>query len=87
MGYLKEDGSLDIERINDLPSEEYIKEISSLSQKQLREYISRCPISESNGIAQPIHVDYTMEEDVERNGLVNAKEFLQSKIKEYKHKK
>ena len=34
MVFLKEDGSLDIERINQLPTEEYIKMIDELTDEQ-----------------------------------------------------
>ena len=38
MALLKEDGSLDIERINKLPIEDYMEEIASLNKKQYNEY-------------------------------------------------
>ena len=38
MALLKEDGSLDIERINQLPIEEYIQEIESLNEEQYKDY-------------------------------------------------
>ena len=47
MALLKEDGSLDIERINKLPIEEYIKEIGTLMEEQYKEYLSKLPINES----------------------------------------
>ena len=36
--FLKEDGSLDIKSINNLPIEEHLKVVASLSDKRLREY-------------------------------------------------
>ena len=47
MALLKEDGSLDIERINNLPYEEYMEEMGTLTQEQVKEYISKLPINES----------------------------------------
>lgn len=47
MALLKEDGSLDIERINKLPLEERMKEIGSFTREHFKEYISTIPIDES----------------------------------------
>ena len=44
MALLKEDGSLDVERINKLPYEEKIHEISKLTREQVEEYFSKLPI-------------------------------------------
>ena len=76
MALLKEDGSLDIERINNLQFEEYVREIASLTQEQYKEYLSKLPLNESKETTKAVYVDCTMEEDVERNGLVNARDFL-----------
>lgn len=38
---LKEDGSLDIERIKTLPLKEYIGQISHLTKEQHKEYVSK----------------------------------------------
>ena len=43
MVFLKEDGNLDIERINQLPIEEYMKMIGELSDEQLIQYDSTFP--------------------------------------------
>lgn len=48
MEYLKEDGSLDIKRINQLPIEEYMNVVGDLTEEQYEEYISKLPINESN---------------------------------------
>lgn len=71
MALLKEDGSLDIERINNLPFEEYMEEMGTLTQDQVKEYISKLPINESNEPMQAVMVDYTLEE----NG-VDVEEYL-----------
>ena len=84
MALLKENGSLDIERINKLPIDEYTKEIQGFTDSQLEEYrsmINKQPINEAQEPVRPIIVDYTIEEDIERNGLVNADEFF-NKIRE-----
>ena len=47
MVLLKEDGSLDIERINKLPLEEYMYMMGDLTQEQVREYVTKLPINES----------------------------------------
>ena len=83
MALLKEDGSLDIERINNLPFEEHTREISKLTQEQYREYISKIPINESCGSMGVVDVEYTLEEDIERNGLVNADEMFNNIRKKY----
>lgn len=80
MALLKEDGSLDIERINKLPFEKYIIEMGTLTQKQYKEYVSKLPINESHEPTKAIDVDCTMEEDVKRNGLVDAEEFLNNML-------
>ena len=47
MALLKENGSLDIERINNLPFEEHITEIAHFTKAQRKEYISKLPLNES----------------------------------------
>ena len=70
MSLLKEDGSLDIERINKLPREEYMREIGRLSPKLYEEYIKKyiykLPHNEPGKPVQAIVVDYTLEELLER---------------------
>lgn len=76
MVYLKEDGSLDIERINKLPIEERCKVVASLTRKQMKEYLSKQPINESKNSTRSIRVNKPMEE-----WGVDAIEFL-NKLKE-----
>lgn len=72
MALLKEDGSLDIERINKLPLEEYMNAMGDLTQEQVKEYISNLPINESNEPMRAVVVDYPMEEDgVDAEELIN----------------
>lgn len=70
MAFLKEDGSLDVERIDKLPLEEYEKEIGALTQEQYKEYISKQPINESNKLLRAIEVDYTLEDELARGGVI-----------------
>jgi len=72
MEFLKEDGSLDIERINSLPYEEYMDAMGDLTQEQVQEYLSKLPIDESDEPMRAIVVDYPMEEDgVDADELIN----------------
>ena len=60
MTFLKEDGSLDIERINKLPIEEYMNVIGDLTKEQYEVYLSKLPINESHEPTRAIKVNYTM---------------------------
>lgn len=73
MALLKEDGSLDIERINKLPLEEHMKEVGSFTREQFKQYISTIPHNEDKLIPRAVWVDTP-------HG-VDAKEFMR-KIKE-----
>lgn len=57
MKYLKEDGSLNVEHIDKLPLEEYMNAMGDLTQEQVKEYISKLPINESNEPMRAINVD------------------------------
>ena len=80
MALLKEDGTLDIERIYTLPYEEYMEEMGTLTQEQVKEYISKLPINESVEPAAAIEVDYTLEDELEK-GAVLADDLL-NKLRE-----
>ena len=67
---LKEDRSLDIERINKLPLEEYMDMMGDLTQEQVREYVTKLPINESKEPMKAVIVDYTLEEEIERGGVI-----------------
>ena len=62
MVFLKEDGSLDIERINKLPLEEHFKVVESFTEKQFKEYLSKKTINESANYLHPTYVDKSMGE-------------------------
>ncbi len=70
MALLKEDGRLDIERINQLPYEEYMNVMGDLTQEQIEEYLSKMPLNEPEEPVKITMVDYTLEEYIERNGVV-----------------
>jgi hypothetical protein len=63
MIFLKEDGSLDIKRINNLPLEEHMKGVGSFTQEQFKEYISTIPIDEFHSCPRSVKVNYSMDED------------------------
>ena len=72
MALLKEDGSLDIERINQLPIEEYMEEIGELTETQYKEYLSKIPLNESKETTKAVLVNYIMEEDgVDAEEVIN----------------
>ena len=70
MVFLKEDGSLDVERINKQPLEEYLDMMGDLTQEQVREYLTKLPINESKEPMKVVIVDYTLEEEIERGGVI-----------------
>ena len=78
MAFLKEDGSLDIERINSLPLREYMDAMGDLTQEQVQEYLSKLPINESNEPMRVTKVDWLTDEE-----KVTAKEFLKNQTKKY----
>ena len=79
MVYLKEDGSLDIERINNLPVEEYMKVISALSDEQCKYYDTMTPVNEKRPLSQGLVVDYGFDDP--RSG-VEIKEYLRKMRRE-----
>lgn len=85
MALLKEDGSLDIERINKLPLEEYMEEMGTLTEEQVKEYLSKVPINESKEPTRAVVVDYTLMEDLEK-GTVIAEDFINKMRMKYCNK-
>ena len=83
--YLKEDGSLDVERINKLPIDEYTDVMGDLTQEQIEEYISKTPINESQEPVRAVVVDYTLEEELER-GSVILKDYINNMRERLKKK-
>ena len=70
MVFLKEDGSLDVDRINKLPLEDYMDMMGDLTQEQVKEYLTKLPINESKELMKAVIVDYTLEEELERGGVI-----------------
>ena len=62
MALLKEDGSLDVERINSLPREEKHREICKFTREQMEEFLSKLQISESRYPMKIVEIDYKMED-------------------------
>ncbi len=85
MALLKEDGGLDIERINQLPFEEYMKEMGSLTEAQVNGYLSVLPINESNEPVQAVEVEYTLKDELEQ-GAVIASDYIKNKVRELRQK-
>ena len=83
MAIVKEDGSLDIERINQLPIEEYMEEVGNFTDEQRKEYYSKSALFESKEPVRPVIVDYTLEEDIERNGTILLDDLLNKLNKKY----
>ena len=85
MVFLKEDGSLDLERINSLPIEEYMDVIGGLTQEQYQYYLSKLPINENHEPVKAVVVDYTLEEELKR-GSVIAKDYINNMRERLKKK-
>ena len=75
MALLKQDGSLDVERIQKLPSNEYLYEIRNFTKEQYEEYVSKLPINEAQETITPIFVE-NVEEYLKKWGYVNAWDVL-----------
>lgn len=73
MALLKEDGSLDIEKINKLPYEEKKREMSKFTREQMKEYASKLPINESHNPVRVRKVNYKME-DLLARGYATAEQ-------------
>ena len=85
MTFLNEDGSLNIERINGLPIEEYMEVMGDLTQEQVQEYLSKSPINESNKPMRGIKINYSLEDDLDR-GCMDADVLLNNLREELKRK-
>ena len=70
MGFLKEDGSLDIERINKLPLEERMHAIAHLTKEEREKYISKLPLNESKNTRPIIYGN--LKEELASGKVVNA---------------
>ena len=71
MVFLKEDGSLDIERINQLPLEDFIRVVESLTEKDYSYFASNQMINECIPV-RTINADWDVEKDwVDADELIN----------------
>lgn len=82
MALLKEDGSLDIERIDSLPLEEHMKEVGTFTHEQFKEYVSTIPLTESKVCPRAVRVNYSLEDELAR-GCALAEEFMNKMQKKY----
>ena len=78
MEYLKEDGSLDVERIRNLPREEFYRVIARFTREQVEDFFSKVPVS--HGLIIPVKVNYKME-DLLARGWTTAEQ-LSNMIRE-----
>lgn len=85
MVFLKDDGSLDIERINLLSLDEHMNMLAEFTSDQMEEYQSSLP---KGGCDFPhnIIVDYTMEDEIKRGTGVDADTFLREMKEQYLQK-
>lgn len=81
MALLKEDGTLDVERINKLPYEEYMEVMGTLTEAQVNEYLSALPINEAKEPVRAEKTNYTLEDELEQ-GAVIASDYIKNKMRE-----
>ena len=72
---LKDDGTLDVERINELPIEEYMDVIRDLTEEQYEYYQSKTPLDEESGPVKAVDF-YPLEEVIERGIGVDVDEII-----------
>lgn len=86
MAYLKEDGSLDIQRYKKMSVDEFIKEFDKLTTTQMDEYMKNTPIDNSrNGTVRIVNC--TMDEFRKNYGTADALEFMKTLRNKYLDKK
>ena len=97
MVFLKEDGSLDIDKIDKLPIKEYVKVIEDMTMEQYKEYtskadmtleqyeeyISKLPLDERKERLKKDEF-YSLQELIEEGRAVNLREYLNNWEKENK---
>ena len=83
MSLLKEDGSLDIERINKLPTNEWMNLMGELTEKQFEEYKKKSPLNEGVNSVMTHNVNCTMEEDMKIAGFIRVSDILNNIKKQY----
>ena len=83
--FKKEDGSLDVKQIAELPFEERMKIIDVFTDEQYHqytEYLYSMPINKGLQHVIPVVVDYSMEDEIKRGTAVDADELLKRLRKE-----
>ena len=83
--FKKEDGSLDVKQIAELPFEERMKIIDDLTDEQYHqytEYLYSMPINKELQHVIPVVVDYSMEDEIKRGTAVDFDELLKRLRKE-----
>ena len=86
MIYLKEDGCLDVDKINNLPIEEYMEAIGDLTEEQYKFYLSKTTINDEK--QQTKVVDFwPLNEVIEKGIGVDADILLNNLREELKRKK
>ena len=78
MALFKENGSLDVEWIDNLPIEEFTKVYFRLTREQEEEFWNKVP-----GPTKAVVVDYTFEDEIKRGTMVDAVEFLNQQREKY----
>lgn len=64
---------MDVGKIDNLPSEEYLKVLENMTQEQYQYYSDHGPINEGqNAPSKAIKVNYTLEEAIKSGKLVDA---------------
>lgn len=83
--FRKDNGSLDVKQIAELPFEERMKIIDDLTDEQYHqytEYLYSIPINEGIQHVIPVVVDYSMEDEIKRGTAVDFDDVLERMRKE-----
>lgn len=76
MAYLKEDGSLDIERINNLPFEDFLDELRRMTHHQRMEYEHILTINEGDTTIKIRKSNLSCNDALKKGIIVDAKDYL-----------
>lgn len=80
MVYLKEDGSIDVERINRLPLKEWMDMVAEMTEEQYAYFESKTPLNESEKPYTGVILDDELFERIERE-CIKAEEVFKLKDK------
>ena len=87
MVYLKEDGSVDVERINQLPLEEWMDVVGEMTDEQYAYFESKTPLNESTEPYKGVIVSDKLFERIERDYIKTEKLFKEINENKKKQKK